>query len=119
MTRIKPFVPEELDAEEVRERIKALRVVRSSHIDDVARVKGRPAWEKVKGFIENKPERLERAVSSHSGRTILFYYASSKYNLRVVARMTEKDLYVISFNWLKKKFKSRFKRQIPEGRRQK
>ena len=105
MPRLKPFPQEDLDVEALQRRLRKIHVHRTPHIDDVELVKGRPPWETVKGFLESEASRLARAITTHSGRILLFYYASSKYDLRVVVRIEGRDLYVVSYNWLKKKFK--------------
>ena len=109
--------PHYLDIRQLIDKIRKKHITFTSHISEIEQRQGRPNREVVSDFLKNHLDRLREARVSRKNRIILIFYASSKYNLRIVSRLGDKNLYVVSYNWLLKKVKRPFRRRVPTGKK--
>lgn len=105
MQRIQLLKEIELDINTIKKKLKDCKIIKTTHIPEVESRKGRPEWSFVENYLKNKSDKLYKVLQGRKERTILLYFLSSKYELRVVARFAKKTLYVVTYYKHKKRFK--------------
>jgi len=98
-----PYEAKQLDVIHTRELIKECEVKRTPHLEDVELRKGRPEWSLIEDYLKDKLHKLYKVVEGRRGRIILLFYLSKKYDLKIIARLEEKSLYVVTYYYNRKR----------------